>query len=509
MIINIYWTGLFVLVPLVALVISYQAIIRLLQPRNSEKVTNTHDTDAKEFRDTFLRVYLVVMGSEWIQGPYMYSLFRDEKGLDERTVAALYITMYTSAAISALFTGYMADRFGRRAACLVFCGIHSLASLSVMFDAVEILIAGRILGGIGLNLLWTAFESWMVTEYNTRVLDRNLFPLSAMFGIMTKYNCLTAILAGVLAHCVVLALGSKADLFICGMALDAGAAALILRTWNENKGVNVTRGLSTCQDDLASDTAEEIPSEKATTTLKDMRIWALSFASCCFEGTIFIFTFFWPETLQEAHDNQHPGDGDGIPYGVIFATFMAAMVLGAILFSLFTRNSTMATTKHDSGFGAIMPTLLLGTTLFLSALSFLIAGLAKGELHLFLAFLLLESCNGVYVPSMAYYRSMIVNDSSRALIYGLMNFPLFIFVVVALCTTSSNGVSHRHIVFLFSAVLLLVAAVAVTLGLGILTIRQDFLRVSSRDTDDIDSIEKGGLDIPSVNQGSIAFIEPA
>lgn len=151
----------------------------------------------------------------------MYSLFRDEKALDERTVAALYVTTYISAAVSAFLTGYMADRFGRRAACLVYCGIHSLASVSVKFDAVGILIAGRALGGVGLNLLWTVFESWMVTEYNARALDQSSFPLSAMFGVMTKYNCMTAIIAGVLGHCIVRVLGSKTDPFMVGVVRPA------------------------------------------------------------------------------------------------------------------------------------------------------------------------------------------------------------------------------------------------------------------------------------------------
>lgn len=147
----------------------------------------------------------------------MYSLFKDEKALDEWTVAALYVTTYVSAAASAFVTGYLADRFGRRAACLVYCVMHTLGSISVMFDAIGILVAGRVLGGICLNLLWTTFESWMVTEYNARGLEQSSFPLSAMFGIMTKYNCVTAITSGLLSHCVVLAVGSKTSPFMVGV----------------------------------------------------------------------------------------------------------------------------------------------------------------------------------------------------------------------------------------------------------------------------------------------------
>jgi MFS family permease len=146
----------------------------------------------------------------------MYSLFRNEKTLDEKTVATLYISTYVAAAVSAFFTGYLTDRFGRRKACLAFCAIHSLATVSVCFNNLAILILGRVLGGVALTLLWAAFESWMITEYNERGFAQSSLSLSSVFGIMTTSKCITAIFAGVLGHCVVLALGSKTHPFILG-----------------------------------------------------------------------------------------------------------------------------------------------------------------------------------------------------------------------------------------------------------------------------------------------------
>lgn len=212
----------------------------------------------------------------------------------------------------------------------------------------------------------------------------------------------------------------------------------MLWTWNENRGAVVQASIHD-GDDPYNGIPDESLIERTTAALKDPRIWVLSFDSCCFEGTIFIFKFFWPGTLQAAHDEERPGNDSTTPYGVVFATFMAAMVLGAILFNFSTRNGKLATVDQASTWRATSPTLLLGAALFASALSFLIAGVAKAELHLFLSFLLLEFCNGVYVPSMAYHRGTIVNDSGRTLIYGLMNIPLFVFVIAAIYTTSSDG----------------------------------------------------------------------
>jgi hypothetical protein len=68
---DIYWIGLLVLVPLVAVVAGHKTILSLFQKRSStetEKQESTPlDDEARKFQKTFLRVYLLVVGSEWLQ----------------------------------------------------------------------------------------------------------------------------------------------------------------------------------------------------------------------------------------------------------------------------------------------------------------------------------------------------------------------------------------------------------------------------------------------------------
>ena len=260
-------------------------------------------------------------------------------------------------------------------------------------------------------------------------------------------------------------------------------------------------------ESVVHDTAHQ--SENNTeSSLKDKRVWTLSFVSCCFEGTIFLLMYFWPGALHEAHvrgeDTQSGGakgesDNDSgvnnekaeseaysVPYGVTFACFMATMVLGALLFNALVQRhhyliscqyeemvtdtalggtppySNMIledTTGHkinprSTRFGdyhvlaenalsaltrALTPTRLLSMALLLAGASFLAAAFVRAELPLFVAFLVLEFCNGVYVPSMALHRSAVVGDAGRASVYAVMNVPLFVFVVVALCTSTTSG----------------------------------------------------------------------
>ncbi len=135
----------------------------------------------------------------------------------------MYVTGYIAAAVSALCTGFLADRYGRRSACLAFCFIHTVSCFSVLADNMVVLFAGRALAGVALTLLWTVFESWMVTEYNARGLEQSSIPLSRMFGLMTTSNCMAAILGGVLGHCIVLVLGSRTIPFVAGVVCEGSA----------------------------------------------------------------------------------------------------------------------------------------------------------------------------------------------------------------------------------------------------------------------------------------------
>lgn len=182
---------------------------------------------AARFRTSFLSIYLLVMSSEWLSGPYLYPLLRDDKKLPISIVVALYATAYTSAAISALGVGFLADRYGRRNACLAECVIHSLACLSVVLgsDSLAVLFLGRVLAGVGLTLLWTVFESWMVTEWNARGFEGDGCEMSRMFGMMTTANCMTAIVGGVLGHCMVSYIGSKLWPFGAGIVSSCTSRA--------------------------------------------------------------------------------------------------------------------------------------------------------------------------------------------------------------------------------------------------------------------------------------------
>ena len=49
-------------------------------------------------------------GADWLQGPYIYSLYREQYGLPERLVAFLFVLGFLTAGVAAPLVGVWADQ---------------------------------------------------------------------------------------------------------------------------------------------------------------------------------------------------------------------------------------------------------------------------------------------------------------------------------------------------------------------------------------------------------------
>lgn len=457
----------------------------------SELRTKTADAEeaAKNFKWIFLPVYLLVMGSDWLQvspplpsnvtldtnifkGPYIYTLYKDEKGLEESVVAALFLTGFGFAAVSATFIGSLADKFGRRFACVGFCVIYILSCMSTLLDDLVILFVGRMLGGIATTLMYSVFESWMVTEYHHRRLDQSSLTLSSMFGLMTTLNSSVAIGAGLLGQLAVSFSQTKTSPFMASIILLGSAAWYMMGEWvGSSMSARLRCMLTLIQNENHGDSASSTSSTPSKSTLSillngelrclskksdhsltcviDKRILVLGFISTCFEGSMYLFIFFWSAALKSAHLNSSTPTSD-LPHGIIFASFMCSMMLGSLFFSIASaliKRSYLTTTS--------MLTITIG-----AAGSFLMIPIfVHSEALTLWCFCLYELCVGVYYPCMGYQKGKVIDDGVRAQIYGVLRIPLNIFVAANLAFTS-EGDEHRDKVFLFCGGLLLVASVA-------------------------------------------------
>jgi MFS transporter, MFS domain-containing protein family, molybdate-anion transporter len=128
---------------------------------------------------------------------------------------------------------------------------------------------------------------------------------------------------------------------------------------------------------------------------------------------MYLFVFFWTPALKAAAAAQSPRGSPELPLGMIFATFMASVMLGSLLF--------------------------------------------KSETMTFWSFCVFEMCVGMYWPSVGYLKGRIVEDGIRARVYGMLRIPLNVFVVVALGLVK-EGEGYRNAVFMTCSGLLVITS---------------------------------------------------
>ncbi|KUJ22991.1 DUF791-domain-containing protein [Mollisia scopiformis] len=394
-------------------------------------ITPRLKAEANQFTRLFLTVYCLVMGADWLQGPYVYSLYKDQFGLEETVVAALFTTGFLSGGISGYFVGQFADRYGRKMACLIFCVTYSMSCFSTLVPRSPVLFLGRIFGGLSTSLMFSAFESWMVTEYHKRQLDKAGTSLNSLFGIMTTLNSVVAILAGVSSEWLVQVTNTKRAPFMASAGLLIVAFWIILGCWTENYGDS--HHSPTSPSSFSSSTQAKSALQIVFT---DQRILTLGLASCFFEGSMYLFVFFWTPALKAAHSQKSSSSSPAsLPFGTIFAAFMASVMVGSLLFNLLISTHRL-----------ISPTRLL-TIIFATASSMLlIPVLTRSETLTFWSFCIFEACVGMYWPSVGSLKGRVIEDGVRARIYGMLRIPLNVFVVVALGLIK-EGEGHRNAVF--------------------------------------------------------------
>ena len=404
---------------------------------------------ATRFKWEYFGLYSLVVAADWLQvgqlsvlhtmpklrltnvvslqGPYMYTLYKDEKGIAESTVAALFTTGFVTGGITASFVGSLADQYGRRAACLAFCVTYSLSCLSVLSHDVSILFAGRALGGLSTTLLYSVFETWMIAEYHKRDLSDSL-SLGSMFSSSVTLSGIVAIVSGIVGEGIVSYTGTKISPFMAALVCLIGAFVGIQQLWTENFGDTSN------EKDVGTAGLQKI--------LTDRRIVALGLTTTLFEGSMYLFVFFWSPALISSRSLAN--NDSSPPFGIIFSCFMCAMMLGSLVFS---------TAKPGTAREAAR---LMLSILALASYALLIPVLQRSEIVTFWSFALFEVCVGMYFPTMSRLKSEIVEDAVRAKVYGLMRLPLNIFVVIALGVTK-DGDAHRGKIFTAVGALLLTA----------------------------------------------------
>ena len=149
------------------------------------------------------------------------------------SVASLYAIGFASGAITSPFIGPVVDKIGRKRAAIIYCVLEMIINYFEQYPIFLGLFLSRVLGGVTTNLLFTVFESWLVTEHRKRAFEEE--KLEIILRDSTIVSNSAAIVSGYLAHCLAAAFGPVGP-FEGAVAFTAVALVVVGLLWSENYG---------------------------------------------------------------------------------------------------------------------------------------------------------------------------------------------------------------------------------------------------------------------------------
>eukprot|EP00970_Alexandrium_tamarense_P009880 scaffold1967_cov199-Alexandrium_tamarense.AAC.62 len=339
----------------------------------------------------YLVVYLLAALSDWLQGPYVYALY-DAYGYSQHDIAVLFVAGFGSSMI---------------------------------------LMIGRLLGGVATSLLFSVFEAWLIGAHANAGSH-----LGKSFSMAQYGNSIVAIIAGQIANRAANYAEFKPTSddsgFYTGGYLgpfDVSLVALVAcgllgaTLWEENYGKS--------EDDdgekATKSSASGALKNAFTATIRSPDILSCGIISSLFEGSMYIFVFMWTPALTTLAKEEMGDSFEGLPFGIIFSTFMVCCMAGSSIFSIAMEK--------------LKPEQLAVTVFGVAALAFAMVVFSTNATSTFLAMNLFEVCVGMYFPSMGTMKGMIVPEDKRAAIYNLFRIPLNFIVLFSLLTDLSPKTS--------------------------------------------------------------------
>lgn len=308
---------------------------------------------------------------------------------------------------------------------------YALACVCTFFHALPILYVGRVLGGISTSILFSAFESWLISSSNNQGLDQG--ELGSIFGRATLVNGFVAFSAGIASNKLVGTFSTFTAPFIASGLLLVLSYIVIRSLWSENYGNG--GGASEVYSDplqlkrlghawsivrnggyLKFFLAPQSPTN-VNLNILDSTLLTLGLTQTCFEGSMYLFVFAWVPSLQEAS-----APGEELPLGYIFSAFMVSMMLGSLFYTGISSTASSSGANNTTNLKEVPAT---DNTLTLHAkLSSLVctlgglslaASVTSSDVRVrFWAFCLFEACVGVYYPVQGMLRGALVSDDHRA-----------------------------------------------------------------------------------------------
>jgi len=370
----------------------------------SDPKTKSDQRGFRTFQIGYLCAYIAAVFADWLKGPYIYRLYQSN-GFDTSQIAALFMAGYFSSAIFGTIAGSWADALGRRKMCLCFAVLYCFHALLHLSPNFWVLLTARLISGVATSLLHTAFESWLVAAHHAAGFAPEL--LTDTFAWCSMATSSSAIVAGIVSDLAAAQFGVLGPM-LCTIPFLCVSFAVPLLSWGENYG--------DCNKGIVQALSHGVES-----IMHSKHIFLLGMVQLLFEGSMHVFIFSWTPQLQAVSQLQKAE----LPLGEVFSCFMAAFMLGSIVFK-----------KMCSGGGGQMHA-AHGSVFLLAALSFLVAAESTDFQLTLVSFVGFEVCCGLYYPMLSTIRSKYVKEESRAAVLSLFRLPMNLVVIMVLLWSSS------------------------------------------------------------------------
>ena len=415
--------------------------------KKCKETEKEHVMSFSAFRVNYLIVHIAIMLADGLQGTHLYVLYEGYG----YSVASLYCLGFLTGAITSPFIGPFVDKIGRKKAAMLYCSLEMFINWLEQFPYFYGLIVSRMIGGITTNLLFSVFESWLVTEHRRRGYAEE--KLETILRDSVILSNLAAIASGFLAEFLAVRFGPVGP-FEGAVTCTAIALVLVATMWRENYGSDVP-GVQSVRGYMSS---------AFETIVTDTNISRIGLIQGLTEGSLQTFVFLWSPALARfavnAPSNIIGLDGNGEPaYGLIFGAFMACGVAGGLSEPYVRQVATYLVRDHDrragfrrrdtviiDGEGEVKPAAVefMATGLYVGCAGLLMVpyvlpaeGKYSFSISLF-AFLVYEFMVGLYMPCEGVIRSIYMPTSSVCSVMTMLR--VIVNIAVALGVISTNYV---------------------------------------------------------------------
>jgi len=429
-----------------------------------------HQMSFAAFRINYLVVHIAIMLADGLQGTHLYVLYEGYG----YSVASLYCLGFVSGAITSPFIGPFVDKIGRKNSAMLYCALEMFINWLEQFPYFYGLIASRVIGGITTNLLFSVFESWLVTEHRRRGYTED--KLETILRDSVILSNLAAIASGFLAEFLAVKFGAVGP-FEGAVMCTAVALLLVMSMWRENYGSDVP-GVKSVRGYMAG---------AFKTIVDDTNISRIGLIQGLTEGSLQTFVFLWSPALARfaasAPSTAVGLDSNGEPaYGLIFGAFMACGVAGGLSEPYVRKIATYLVRDHDrragfrrrdtviiEGEGEVKPAAVefMTTAVYVGCACLLLIPYllpADGTYSFtvsLVAFLVYEFMVGLYMPCEGVIRSIYMPTSSVCSVMTMLR--VIVNIAVALGVISTNYVPFTTAFAALSTLMLISAGMQVSM----------------------------------------------